>query len=278
MKSSQDAFDLIVTEEAGNQAYYTRHYQNWDWPGGSSGPTVGIGYDCGYVTPAELQVDWGGIADDQIPALLEGCGITGETAKEFVNANRGSVTITWDRAITEFRDREMPKWEGRVEQALPNTDQLSGDSFGALVSLAYNRGAAAFSAAGDRYTEMRAIKAYMGTREFDKIPDEFLAMRRLWPVDGDLWKRREHEATLFQWGLGGAVAGAIAGALTAQDMKWVQDSLNRLGANPPLDVDGQSGPATQAAIISFQQSAGVQPDGVAGPQTIAAIEQALANA
>jgi len=289
MKSSQAAFDLIVEEEVTNEAYYTHHYQHFDWPKGQSGPTVGVGYDCGYVTQDELRTDWAGIAtDDAIAAMLPACGKRAGEAEAFVNAHRASVTITWDQAIAEFRDREMPKWEARVAAALPNTDQLSPDSFGALVSLAYNRGAS-FNAPGARETEMRAIRDHMAARDFDKIPAEFLAMRRLWPPKGsDLWNRREHEAALFQRGLAAPAATAGGGPAQAagpsggtaapvvHGTRWVQDSLNRLGANPPLTVDGNIGPATRAAIVAFQTRAGITADGDAGPTTMAKIEQALA--
>jgi hypothetical protein len=55
-----------------------------------------------------------------------------------------------------------------------------------------------------RDVEMRNITAHMAAKQFSKIPGEFLAMRRLWPVNGDLWKRRGHEAALFQHGLAAA--------------------------------------------------------------------------
>ena len=48
---------------------------------------------------------------------------------------------------------------------------------------------------------MRNIKAHMATKAFNLIPNEFLAMRRLWPKGGDLWNRRTHEALLFRDGL-----------------------------------------------------------------------------
>lgn len=201
MKSSQAAFDLIVAEEDSDQAYYTRHYQHFDWPQGASGPTIGIGYDCGYVAPDEARADWTGIvSDDVIAHIVAACGIKGEAARSFVASRGSSVTIPWDQALAEFQQREMPKWEAHVTAALPSTDKLSGDSFGALVSLAYNRGAS-FSAPDPRHAEMRAIKAHMAALEFAKIPGEFLSMRRLWPQGGDLWRRRGHEAALFQKGL-----------------------------------------------------------------------------
>lgn len=199
---SDDAFNLIVTEEDSGQAYYIRHYEHFEFPGGASGPTIAIGYDCGYVTAAEAYTDWSGLVDaTTLGAIQRACGIRGELAQSFVRVRGSSVTITWDQAIKQFREREVPKWIKRVQAALPNTDQLSPDSLGAIVSLTYNRGSGGYNDPGPRYSEMRAIRVLMASENFSKIPAEFLAMRRLWPVGGDLWKRREHEAALFQKGL-----------------------------------------------------------------------------
>lgn len=57
---------------------------------------------------------------------------------------------------------------------------------------------------------------------------------------------------------------------------WLQQSLNLLGAEPPLLVDGSYGPLSVAALKTFQQSHGLDPDGKLGPQSIAEIEKALA--
>ena len=202
IRSSQDAIDLIVTEEDSGEAYYTRHYEHFDWPAGASGPTVGIGYDCGYVTVAEMRADWAGIIPDtMIEAMVAACGLTGNVAHKFVQAHGTSVTITWDQAMAEFTTRELPKWEARVEAALPNTELLSGDCFGAITSLSYNRGTGGFHDPSPRDMEMRAITAHMAAKRFNLIPMEFLNMRRLWPKGGDLWNRRGHEAALFVKGL-----------------------------------------------------------------------------
>ncbi len=56
---------------------------------------------------------------------------------------------------------------------------------------------------------------------------------------------------------------------------WVQQSLNKLGAEPPVATDGMYGPLTAAAVKAFQQAHGLTADGKIGPETIAAIEQAL---
>jgi GH24 family phage-related lysozyme (muramidase) len=208
-RSSQDAIDLIVTEEDSDEAYYTRHYEHFDWPAGASGPTVGIGYDCGYSTAAQIAADWNGfVSDATIAAFQRAAGLKGEAAHEFVERYASSVTITWDQSIAQFSGRELPKWEAQIEKALPNTEDLSGDCFGALTSIGYNRGTGGFHDPGSRFIEMRNITAHMEAKQFAKIPAEILAMRRLWPKGGDLWRRRGHEATLFQHGLIVPVAAA----------------------------------------------------------------------
>jgi hypothetical protein len=200
--ASQAGIDLIVTEEDGNQLYYTHHYQHFEWPEGASGPTVGIGYDCGYSKPGQIRQDWHGIISDaSIEILVKAAGLTGQKAHAFVQQYGNSVTINWDQAMAEFMQRELPKWEALNRQALPNYDTLPADCAGALDSLSYNRGVIGYSADGPRYAEMRAIKDHMTNKQFKLIPREILGMRRLWPVGGDLWRRREHEAALFSQGI-----------------------------------------------------------------------------
>lgn len=207
IQSSTRSILLIVTEEDGDQNYYLKFEQGFSWPGGASGPTVGIGYDCGYSTAAQIRADWSPFVDAaRVNILATAAGIQGGAARQFVNAHARVLAITWDESLDQFKGHELPKWEATVRGALPNTDKLSGDCFGAITSLTYNRGAGGYSlpAAHDpsnRDLEMRNIKAHMAAQRFDLIPAEFLSMRRLWPVGKDLWNRRTHEALLFRDGL-----------------------------------------------------------------------------
>ena len=201
VKSSQRAILLIVTEEDGDQNYYLKFESHFSWPGGASGPTVGIGYDCGYSTAAQINADWAPYIDQaRTKILASAAGITGSTAHQWVSVHGNSVTITWAESMAQFGGHELPKWEAITSEHLPNTDKLSGDSFGALVSLTYNRGPS-YDVPGNRCLEMRNIKAHMAAERFDLIPNEFLSMRRLWPVGKDLWNCRTHEALLFRDGL-----------------------------------------------------------------------------
>lgn len=261
---SQDADDLIINEETGGQAYYEKTEMHPDWPGGMSGVTIGNGYDCGYSDPATIAADWGPVLPpDAVAALQSVAGIHGSSAQSHARELHW-ITVPWDAAMAVYHNRDLPKWVGIVQRALPNCDQLNGDQLGALTSLAFNRGDS-FDLAGDRYAEMRNIKAHMIAQRFDLIPAEFLAMRRLWPEGGDLWRRRGHEATLF----GRRVHGSPW---------WVQFSLNMLGANPPLAVDGviSQGGHTEAAIRSFRLDAGLPDSPDVDAEVCTAIDSRLA--
>jgi lysozyme family protein len=59
------------------------------------------------------------------------------------------------------------------------------------------------------------------------------------------------------------------------DGEALQAALNKLGANPQLDVDGNFGRMTARAVRAFQAKAGLAVDGLAGPATWAAINARL---
>jgi peptidoglycan hydrolase-like protein with peptidoglycan-binding domain len=51
-----------------------------------------------------------------------------------------------------------------------------------------------------------------------------------------------------------AAAAAASTMFDAVRVKWVQTALNALGTVPALDVDGEYGPLTTAAVKQFQTS------------------------
>lgn len=59
------------------------------------------------------------------------------------------------------------------------------------------------------------------------------------------------------------------------DAVWLQTTLNKLGFNPPLVVDGIVGAATRTATRAFQADNGLTVDGIAGPRTILALSDAV---
>lgn len=64
---------------------------------------------------------------------------------------------------------------------------------------------------------------------------------------------------------------------SGSDVKDLQQKLRDLGFDPN-GVNGNFGAGTKAAVIAFQQRNGLEPDGVAGPTTLAAIQGATGDA
>lgn len=198
---SERAYDLIISFEVSSEAVYNKRYRHPEWPGGRSGVTVGIGYDVGYASAAQITNDWTGQIDAaMIQSLQDVRGLKGQEAQNALGRVR-NVDVPWASAINVHQKTVIPRWVGIVTHALPNHDKLSADSLGALVSLTYNRGAS-YAAAGNRYEEMRAIKQCMETENFAGIPGQIRAMKRLWPNVQGLLIRRDREADLFKAGLG----------------------------------------------------------------------------
>ena len=58
---------------------------------------------------------------------------------------------------------------------------------------------------------------------------------------------------------------------TGPDVTKLQQRLKDLGFYSGA-VDGHFGASTQAALIAFQKSKGLPDDGIAGPQTLSALQ------
>jgi putative chitinase len=73
----------------------------------------------------------------------------------------------------------------------------------------------------------------------------------------------------------GDLTESTATGIADDNIKWLQGALNALGADPQLQVDGHLGPATTAAVMAFQATAGLTTDGIAGPVTVATVKLRL---
>lgn len=263
---SRPAIDLLIAAEVSSRAFYQQRLTHPIWPQGQSGVTIGIGYDVGTVNPATLAQDWAGVLDQPVIAqLAQACGVMGPAASPLA-LRLQSVTVDYDRAEQVFLRRSVPEFVAKTERALPNTGVLSPDCLGALVSLAYNRGAS-FNAAGERFREMRAIRDHMADRAFHLVPGELRAMKRIWQGDPKMRGvvlRRESEALLFERGLAGigpqAAAGtpmaAFADSPTEAPLEglfsWVGGWLNPIIEEPTRDrlmFQMPGGPQGDAALI-----------------------------
>ncbi len=199
MQISLKSLYFIIGEEVGSRADYERKYNRPVWPNGDSGVTIGIGYDLGYHSSAEIARDWTILAPSSVSLLCACAGKTGNAAQNWLAANPGlqSVIIPYDIACQVFAKASLPKAAKETLSIYPGLEQLMPDAVGALVSMVFNRGN---SLSGDRRAEMKAIVPLIPKKDYAGIATLIDRSKRLWTDIGmnGLVKRREAEATMVR--------------------------------------------------------------------------------
>lgn len=212
---SDKAYDLILEfEVGGGQKNYERKNHrtglslaNPNWPGGSSGVTIGIGYDLGMNTDIKIREDWmpSGLNPDYIPMIAACAGITGAHAKD-VARGLSKIEVPWIAAWWVFNERTLPRFIRETLKAFPGAElKLCADGFGALVSLVFNRGGSMY---GERRRHMREIRYLIETmpkgRELNAaIAAQIRDMIPLWKdsdIEAGMERRRNWEASMVESG------------------------------------------------------------------------------
>jgi hypothetical protein len=248
MRSSRAAVDQIVSFEVGSKALYEKKYQRPEWPGVQSGITVGIGYDLGYNTKEDIKRDWSPHLPPEVVArMMMFAGYTRQQAKELLPKARQGIVVPWDAAMAVFMSVSLPKFEKMVLRACPGSEKLPAGCFGVLAGLTYNRGPAGFTSTGDRYREMRNIRAHVATGEWDRVSQDLRDMKRIWPNVPGLQRRREEEAMLWDASLKAAPPvneDEVPGRVDTGDHREpidVTPEVTDEDPDPPLNVQPSRG-------------------------------------
>ena len=227
-----------------------------EWPGGDSGITLGIGCDIG-VDPDSLALWQPWLPPDDYNRLVRVKGLTGDDAEEALDRVR-DIAIPAD-AAGRVLAVQLGTTAALVRRTFPGADGLPDHSFGALISLVYNRGA---KLEGSSRAEMAAIRDTLeaGKDWWPKAIEQFGRMTRLWgpPSPFNLSGRRLCEAALFAQGLDG-VGLLPPGTLYLGKSGSPVAALQRLIGCP---ADGKFGRATMLAVFSWQGRAGKPQTGV----------------
>ncbi len=172
-----------------------------EWPGTSSGITIGIGYDLGYQTVDGFESDWGSyLVRSQTERLRSVVGLRELRARNRV-AELADIKIRRADAEEVFSKRSVPVYYERARQAFTGLEQLPLDAQGAILSLVYNRGTSMFDKPGeDRRKEMRALRDLVTKKDLAGIAFQLRAMKRLWDPQKarGLLIRRDAEAALVE--------------------------------------------------------------------------------
>lgn len=186
---------LIDQEVGGGQPYYNKFLSHPTVPGGSSGVTIGVGYDLGYED--DFATAWAMLPQNDFDALRGCLGLTKDDASGALDHVK-AITIPWDAAFDVFQNSTIPKYYKLTLRTFPGMDKLTGNAQGALVSLVFNRGTSLDPADGRR-KEMRDIVVAVSQKDLGRIAADIRAMKRLWigtDIQTDMTERRNAEAEL----------------------------------------------------------------------------------
>jgi hypothetical protein len=199
-KLNKAATDLIIAFEIASPKVYEKKYRRPIWPKGQSGVTIGVGYDLRFANRSYIDRDWPNLSAADRDLLATVVTLSGTKARDALPSVQ-AVDVPWEVARAQF-EAFIPYPTKETENAFPNCGVLSDDSFGALVSLIYNRGSSIPRNSKSR-REMYEIKQLMAAQQFADIPAQIRSMKRLWttPDSRGLLIRREAEAVLFERGL-----------------------------------------------------------------------------
>ncbi len=192
-KITGDGYQLILDYECGGgKYYYDRFLIHPEWPGLSSGITIGIGEDIGYVSKDTFLSDWRDLSEKN--RLVPVVGMTGQRAKAHLYEVR-DIIVKWELAEKVFNDVTIARYYALTKRTFPEFESLAPTAQAALISLVFNRGS---SLAGPGRIEMREISRLTPSRNYREIAVQLRKMKRLWPDTRGLRERRDAEANLIE--------------------------------------------------------------------------------
>jgi GH24 family phage-related lysozyme (muramidase) len=159
------------------------------WPGGSSGVTLGPGYDLGHRTAAQIVSDLTniGVPSSAAEVLSQAAGLIGTNAQTFVQANANAVNLTQSQEEA-LLNLILPPYAQDVKAYVKVA--VNQNQFDAMVSLDYNIGGGNFKSS--------SVVANINKGDFVAAASSF----KLWNKSGGvvvqgLVNRRELEVALF---------------------------------------------------------------------------------
>lgn len=201
MQLAKLGIDAIISYEigaefVGDTRYYNSRLTKPTYPGGNSGVTIGIGYDLGYNTIAQIRRDWEGKVNGNILAfMLECAGLKGSNAAKKIKPQTSSLKIPYEVAFEVFTKSTLPRFCKEAKESFPNIENLNPLAQAVIVSVVFNRGNGLVDTSTNaqkegRRKEMRNLIKAIEKVDYNSIAKEIEAMKRLWDgvpdFDGDV--------------------------------------------------------------------------------------------
>lgn len=196
LKVTNQGIDLIVHFEVGGESYYRKAYSRPIWPRGASGVTVGIGYDLGYNTKAQIEQDWKGIIPSSMLDALKSCsGIKGSAARSHAQRTKYLVNIPLEAAMKVFVKKTVPRFACLAKRTFKTLENAHPYIQDMMLSQTFNRGAST-RGHSRRHVLWQARACAKG--QYYALPLYCRQSKIVWaenkPIRKGIWRRRDAEA------------------------------------------------------------------------------------
>lgn len=201
MQLAKLGIDAIISYEigaefVGDTRYYNSRLTKPTYPGGNSGVTIGIGYDLGYNTIAQIRKDWEGKVNGNLLAFFISCsGLKGKDAARKIKQETSIFKIPYEVAYNVFINSTLPRFCKEAKETFPSIEKLNPLAQAVIVSVVFNRGNGLVDTSTNaqkegRRKEMRNLLKAIDKVDYNSIAKEIEAMKRLWDgvpdFDGDV--------------------------------------------------------------------------------------------
>ena len=196
LKITTYGLDLIVHFEVGGASYYKKAYQRPVWPEGASGVTVGIGYDLGYNTKAQIRSDWCGRIPRKMVEALESCaGIKGSKARYYQQKIRWQVVIPLEAAMDVFINRSVTRFSAITKSTSNTIEKAHPYIQDMMLSQTFNRGSS-IEGYSRRHVLWQSRSCAKG--QYYALPEYCRDSKVVWAnkpsIRKGIWRRRDTEA------------------------------------------------------------------------------------
>lgn len=199
------------------------------WPGGKSGITIGVGWDLGYHTVADLRESWHELDAEALGHLEKAVGKRGSEAHAML-AGLSTAAVPRSLSLEVLNASLKNEYRPLVIRLFPGADRLPVEAQVVLISLVFNRGDSLgrdpdwlTATQLDRRWEMRKMRDDVKRVDMYAMYAHLGIMKRLWEVPNQrgLRIRRRDEQALIR-------------PLINEQLKWEEnrDRLKNSGAPP----------------------------------------------
>ncbi len=175
------------------------------WPGGTSGVTLGVGWDAGYHSRMELRETWAALGADALALLDSAAGKKGREAQALI-PRLHAIEVPRGLSIQVLNRSLDDDYYPLVVQLFPGLERLPAEAQVVFISVVFNRGPSMghdpdWSTAKevDRRFEMRRMQADVESGDMFAIYAHLGTMKRLWETAGPRGlpiRRRDEQALI----------------------------------------------------------------------------------